>query len=32
MRFQQRYEKSAKPFEWTFARAKLGAKSDRLVA
>ena len=39
MRFQQRYEKSAKPFEWTFTRrnlhdllAKLGAKSDRLVA
>jgi transposase len=39
MRFQQRYEKSAKPFEWTFTRrdlhdllAKLRAKSDRLVA
>ena len=39
MRFQQRYEKSAKPFEWTFTRrdlhgllAKLKAKSDRLAA
>jgi transposase len=39
MRFQQRYEKSAKPFEWTFTRrdlhdllAKLAAKSHRLVA
>jgi hypothetical protein len=39
MRFQQRYEKSAKPFEWTFTRrdlhdllAKLNAKSDRLAA
>ena len=39
MRFQQRYEKSAKPFEWTFTRrdlhgllAKLGAKSERLAA
>ena len=39
IRFQERYEKSAKPFEWTFTRrglhdllAKLGAQSDRLVA
>jgi hypothetical protein len=39
IRFQQRYEKSATPFEWTFTRrdlhnllAKLNAKSDRLVA
>jgi len=39
IRFQQRYEKSARPFEWTFTRrdlhdllAKLNAKSDRLVA
>jgi hypothetical protein len=37
--FQQRYEKSARPFEWTFTRrdlhdllAKLNVKSDRLVA
>ena len=39
MRFQQRYEKSAKPFEWTFTRrdlnnllAKLNAKSHPLAA
>jgi transposase len=39
IRFQERYEKSAKPFEWTFTRrdlhdllVKLRAKSDRLVA
>jgi hypothetical protein len=39
IRFQQRYEKSARPFEWTFTRrdlhellANLSAKSDRLVA
>ena len=39
IRFQQRYEKSARPFEWTYTRgdlhdllAKLNAKSDRLVA
>jgi DDE superfamily endonuclease len=39
IRFQQRYEKSARPFEWTFTRrdlhdllAKLNAKSDPLVA
>jgi transposase len=39
IRFQQRYEKSARPFEWTFTRrdlhdllAKLRAKSDRLAA
>ena len=39
IRFQQRYEKSAKPFEWTFTRrdlhdllAKLNSKSDRLAA
>ena len=39
IRFQQRYEKCAKPFEWTFTRrdlhdllAKLSPKSDRLVA
>jgi hypothetical protein len=39
MRFQQRYEKSEKPFEWTFTRrdlhdllAKLSAKSDPLAA
>ena len=39
MRFQQRYEKSARPFEWTFTRhdlhgllAKLKQKSDRLAA
>ena len=39
IRFQQRYERSAKPFEWTFTRrdlhellAKLNTKSDRLVA
>ncbi len=39
IRFQQRYEKSARPFEWTYTRrdlhdllAKLNAKPDRLVA
>jgi hypothetical protein len=39
IRFQQRCEKSARPFEWTYTRrdlhdllAKLNAKSDRLVA
>ena len=39
IRFQQRYEKSAKPFEWTFTRhdlhgllAKLKQKSDGLAA
>jgi len=39
IRFQQRYEKTAKPFEWTFTRrdlcsllAKLNAKSRRLAA
>jgi hypothetical protein len=39
IRFQQRYEKSARPFEWTFTRrdlhnllAKLSTKSDRLAA
>ena len=39
MRFQQRYERTAKPFEWTFTRrdlhdllAKLNAKSQRLAA
>ena len=39
MRFQQRYEQSAQPFEWTFTRrdpqvllAKLRAKPDHLAA
>jgi hypothetical protein len=39
MRFQQRYEQSAQPFEWTFTRrdlqvllAKLKAKPDHLAA
>ena len=39
MRFQQRYQQSAKPFEWTFTRADLDAlleklkqKPDRLAA
>jgi hypothetical protein len=39
IRFQERYEKSAKPFEWTFTRrdlhdllAKLNTKSDHLAA
>ena len=39
IRFQERYEKSAKPFEWTFTRrdlhdllAKLNSKSDDLAA
>jgi hypothetical protein len=39
IRFQQRYERSAKPFDWTFTRrdlhdliAKLNAKSQRLAA
>jgi DDE superfamily endonuclease len=39
IRFQQRYEKSARPFEWSFTHrdlhdllAKLNAKSERLVA
>jgi hypothetical protein len=39
IRFQQRYEKSARPFKWTFTHrdlhdllAKLNSKSDRLVA
>jgi len=39
MQFQQRYQRSAKPFEWTFTRrdldgllAKLRQKSSRLAA
>jgi hypothetical protein len=39
IRFQERYEKSAKPFEWTFTRrdlhdllANLNTKSDHLAA
>jgi hypothetical protein len=39
MQFQQRYQQSAKPFEWTFTRgdldvviAKLKQKTDRLAA